>query len=94
MNLIASFFSGVLNFLFGCGHDNVTRPFTLQHRTYKVCLDCGHELPYSAQTMRYVSPRTEAVPIIVPARTASILAFEAPRTMHRERTLHDSKVAA
>ena len=37
--------------LFGCRHSNQSRAFTLRRRTYKVCLDCGTEIPYSLATM-------------------------------------------
>jgi hypothetical protein len=93
MSFLESFLSSVMNFLFGCGHDHVTRPFTLENRTYKVCLDCGHELPYSARTMTYVTAR-QARAQMVPVRTASILAFESPRAIHRDHSLQDSKAAA
>jgi hypothetical protein len=49
---------GIGNFLGeligGCSHRHLTRPFTLDHRSYKVCLDCGKELPYSIEQMRAV----------------------------------------
>ncbi len=45
-----------LEFLFGCGHRNQTRPFTLNKTCYKVCLDCGRELPYSWSEMRLLKP--------------------------------------
>ncbi|MGE5084181.1 MAG: hypothetical protein ACM3ND_14920 [Acidobacteriota bacterium] len=30
-------------FLFGCRHRHQSRVFTIKHRTYKVCFDCGRE---------------------------------------------------
>lgn len=30
----------------------MTRPFTLQASSYKVCLDCGRKFPYSLEKMR------------------------------------------
>ncbi len=57
-----------IKFLFGCWHKNTTFPFTpkkSQHQsaavkdTYVVCLDCGHELPYSWEHMK-VLPRRSA----------------------------------
>ena len=43
----------ILNFVFRCGHRNVTRPITLlgQH-TYVACLDCGRQLHYDLETMQ------------------------------------------
>src|SRR6202044_3451011 len=40
-----------LNFIFGCRHRNLSRPFTCSPRTYEVCLDCGRQIPYSLETM-------------------------------------------
>lgn len=37
---------------FGCSHGHLTRPFTLQAHSYKVCLDCGKHFPYSLEKMR------------------------------------------
>ena len=33
-------------FLFGCWHRNLSRPFTLSGWTYEVCLNCGKNLAY------------------------------------------------
>ena len=35
-----------LEFLFGCWHRNVSRPFTLSGWTYEVCLNCGRKFAY------------------------------------------------
>jgi hypothetical protein len=45
-----------LEILLGCLHRNQTRPFTLNKVCYKVCLDCGRELPYSWTEMRLLKP--------------------------------------
>jgi hypothetical protein len=34
---------GIFQFLFGCRHRHLSRVFTIKHRTYKVCFDCGRE---------------------------------------------------
>ena len=52
-----------LNFIFGCRHRNLSRPFTCSRRTYQVCLDCGRQVPYSLETMspqRRVPPQDAA----------------------------------
>lgn len=36
-------FLGVFQFIFGCRHRHLSRVFTIKHRTYKVCFDCGGE---------------------------------------------------
>ncbi len=41
-----------LDFLFGCHHSNLSRVFTIDGRTYRVCLSCGAEFDYSLKYMR------------------------------------------
>ena len=33
----------IFQFVFGCRHRHLSRVFTIKHRTYKVCFDCGRE---------------------------------------------------
>lgn len=33
----------VFQFIFGCRHRHLSRVFTIKHRTYRVCFDCGQE---------------------------------------------------
>ena len=47
----------VFTSVFGCQHDRVSRPFTIEQQSYMVCLDCGHKLFYSMQEMRRLSRR-------------------------------------
>ena len=44
----------ILDFLFGCHHAHLSRVFTLQGETYKVCCDCGAKYAYSMETMSIV----------------------------------------
>ena len=44
----------ILDFLFGCHHGNISRVFTLEGETYKVCCGCGAKFAYSLQTMSIV----------------------------------------
>lgn len=44
----------ILDYLFGCQHDHISRVFTLQGETYKVCCDCGAKFAYSLETMSIV----------------------------------------
>ena len=44
----------IMNVLFGCRHRNLSRAFTSEGETYKVCLKCGTRLQYSWQTMSLV----------------------------------------
>ena len=43
-----------MNWLFGCRHRELSRAFTSENETYKVCLKCGARLRYSWQTMSLV----------------------------------------
>lgn len=55
MDWIHSVLEMVYDTLFGCGHDRLTRPFTLKKQTYMVCLDCGRHVYYSAERMEPLS---------------------------------------
>jgi hypothetical protein len=54
----------VLDFLFGCHHNNMSRVFTISSHTYCVCCDCGKEFDYSLRTMSVTlsSPSTLNAP--------------------------------
>jgi hypothetical protein len=57
MIILRAIFNFLYGILLGCRHDRLTRPFTIEQQTYKVCLDCGKHLFYSADTMRPLSGR-------------------------------------
>jgi len=74
----------IFDLFFGCHHDHLTRPFTLQSHSYKICLDCGLEMPYSVESMRLLHPwevgheqkkaqTTEIIPV-----TVSVLSSDKP----------------
>lgn len=44
--------ASVLDFIFGCHHSHLSRVFTMDRRTYKVCVDCGAKFQYSLSKMR------------------------------------------
>jgi len=54
---------GVLDFIFGCHHGEMSRVFTIEGRTYRVCCGCGAEFDYSLQSMttRRITKRTRHV---------------------------------
>ncbi|HEX3438591.1 MAG TPA: hypothetical protein VHT24_17610 [Pseudacidobacterium sp.] len=54
LRAIVSFFYEIF---LGCRHSQLTRPFTLEQQTYKVCLDCGKRIYYSTETMRPLRAR-------------------------------------
>lgn len=46
--------ANVLEYAFGCRHRRLSRVFTLNGRSYKVCCDCGAKFTYSLRTMSIV----------------------------------------
>ena len=76
MSWLRTIYNFLYEIFFGCGHGNLTRPFTLQAYSYKVCLDCGKQFPYSAEQMRPLHARevartkpqlTELIPVTLAA---------------------------
>jgi hypothetical protein len=57
MRWIMEFLQSVLESIFGCRHSNLSRPFTIQGHTYKVCMDCSSQVFYSRETMKPLSRR-------------------------------------
>jgi len=57
MQILRAIIQFFFEILFGCRHDHLTRPFTLEQQTYKVCLDCGKQIYYSPVTMRALNGR-------------------------------------
>ncbi len=43
--------------VFGCQHDRLSRPFTIERQSYMVCLECGLKVFYSMDEMRRLSRR-------------------------------------
>ena len=46
--------ANVIEFAFGCHHTNLSRVFTIEGRSYKVCCNCGAKFDYSFQTMSII----------------------------------------
>ena len=46
----------ILDFLFSCHYGHLSRVFTIDRRTYKVCFDCGAKFDYSLESMRIERP--------------------------------------
>ncbi len=58
MRWIMEFFQSVFEAIFGyCRHSNLSRPFTIEGQTYKVCMDCSQQVFYSRDTMLPLSRR-------------------------------------
>lgn len=48
----------IFHYLFECHHSELSRVFTIKHRTYQVCLECGQELDYSLSLMHIAPSHT------------------------------------
>ena len=57
MSVLRAMFRFFYEIILGCSHSHLTRIFTLQDETYRVCLDCGVHVPYSSITMKPLSAR-------------------------------------
>jgi len=44
-------FVTAFDFVFGCHHSHLSRVFTIDGRTYRVCCDCGAKFKYSLTSM-------------------------------------------
>jgi hypothetical protein len=44
----------MVQFACGCHHSRLSTVFTIKHRTYQVCLECGREFGYSWELMHCV----------------------------------------
>ncbi len=53
-DLLQSIFEAIFGF---CRHNNLSRPFTIEGQTYKVCMDCSQQVFYSRDTMLPLSRR-------------------------------------
>jgi thiamine pyrophosphokinase len=49
-----NYFAIAVEFLFGCHHRNLSRVFTIESKSYRVCCDCGAKFAYSLETMSNV----------------------------------------
>ena len=70
MEWVAQWLWKSYDFAFGCHHRNLSRVFTIEHRTYRVCCSCGVKFTYSLENMsaeRQV-PRTKAQTVAPAAR--------------------------
>ena len=43
--------TGILDMFFGCFHSQLSRVFTIEGRTYRVCCNCGRKFDYSLTNM-------------------------------------------
>lgn len=57
MRWIMEVLQSIFEAIFGCRHSNLSRPFTIEGHTYKVCMECSHQVFYSRDTMKPLSRR-------------------------------------
>jgi hypothetical protein len=72
--------ASVLDRAFGCHHTKLSRVFTIEGHTYKVCCSCGEHFEYSLQSMSIMRHR-KMFPALRRLRASRI---------HRRRTLRRS----
>jgi hypothetical protein len=54
--------------IFGCQHKHMSRPFSRQGESYRVCIDCGARRQFDEQTWNSAGPY-----YYKPARTSDLL---------------------
>jgi hypothetical protein len=64
--------ASALDFAFGCHHAKLSRVFTLDGHSYKVCYDCGAHFEYSLQTMSIVPHHNKLFPALRRLRAGRI----------------------
>lgn len=72
-------FADVLDIAFGCHHRRLSRVFTINGHTYKVCCDCGATFRYSLESMS-ITRRRRLFPAL------KRLQLQGKRTFRRRRT--------
>ncbi len=59
-----SYMAKALDFLLGCHHSNLSRVFTIDGHSYRVCCDCSARFDYSLETMSILR-RTSTQPATI-----------------------------
>jgi len=72
-------FADVLDIAFGCHHRRLSRVFTIEGHSYKVCCDCGASFRYSLESMS-ITRRRRLFPVL------KRLQLQGKRTFRRRRT--------
>ena len=47
---------GIMGKIFGCWHKELSRPFTNQKQSYRVCLNCGARKHFDAENLKTFGP--------------------------------------
>ena len=69
INALLARFELIVDFLFGCHHSGLSRVFTIEGESYRVCCDCGAKFEYSLETMS-IARRLPSVPVMTRFRIA------------------------
>jgi hypothetical protein len=56
-NSVTHPFANALEFAFGCHHTKLSRVFTIEGHSYKVCCECGAKFDYSLRNMSMMPHR-------------------------------------
>jgi hypothetical protein len=89
MRWITDLLISVFESLFGCRHGNLSRPFTIDGQTYKVCMDCSSQVFYSPASMRPL--RASEVRQLRAQQAASAVAVMPATAAAREAVARRSK---
>ena len=93
MNWIQSLLGFIYDVVFGCRHGSLTRPFTLEQQTYKVCLDCGKQIYYSSERMSALSAR-EVRRMKATLSPVTVISTPLPASSFMNRPANKSNAAA
>ncbi len=94
MRWIMDFFRSVFEAIFGfCRHNTLSRPFTIEGHTYKVCMDCSQQVFYSPDTMRPLS-RRELRHLRADQATAAVAVMPATAAAREAAARRSRKTAA
>src|ERR1700749_4360012 len=92
MGWIMKCFQSVIEAIFGYSrYSNLSRPFTIEGQTYKVCMDCSQQIFYSRDTMLPLS-RRELRHLRAEQATASVAMM--PATAEAREARRSRKTAA
>jgi hypothetical protein len=92
MRWIMDLFVSVFESLFGCRHSNLSRPFTIDGQTYKVCMECSSQVFYSKENMRPL--RSREVRVLRAQQAAAAVAVMPATAAGREAVARRSKKSA
>jgi len=55
---VRAFLEIIFGWIFGCHHRHLSRVFTIDRQTYRVCFACGTKLRYSWRMMSLIKTET------------------------------------